>query len=131
MALTKGLSDALLAAVAVLIGSAIAAAFKAPFNVELFRVGVVAYAGYVLIFPGLYGMSSQFGQFLETRKAFDHEQRRFNALIGEEKTDTIIGERVAKAEQRYLRWFWLTVLGYVLAIAGAAFAALKVPSIVA
>ena len=129
-ALAKSLSDTLLAAVAALIGSAIAAAFKAPFNAALFRVGVLTYAGYVLIFPGLYGLGSQVGQFLEISRNFEHERKRFNTLLGTEKTDKIIDNRVTRAKKRYWRWFGFTLAGYAIAIAGAIVAAIVVPTIV-
>jgi len=129
-ALTKSLGDTLLAAVAVLIGSAIAAAFKAPFNSALFRVGVLAYGGYVLVFPGLYGLSAQVGQFLEIGKVFGHERGRFDRLLGEEQTGQIVGDRIAHARNRYWRWFGFTVLGYTIAITAAIVAAIVVPSIV-
>jgi uncharacterized protein (DUF697 family) len=129
-ALAKGLSDTLLAAVAALIGSAIAAAFKEPFNAALFRVGVLVYAGYVLIFPGLYGLGSQVGQFLEISRNFEHDRKRFNTLLGTEKTNQIVDDRVTRAKNRYWRWFGFTLAGYVIAIAGAIVAAIVVPSIV-
>jgi uncharacterized protein (DUF697 family) len=129
-ALAKGLSDTLLAAVAALIGSAIAAAFKQPFDAALFRVGVLVYAGYVLIFPGLYGLGSQVGQFLEISRNFEHERKRFNTLLGAEKTKQIVDDRVTRAMKRYWRWFGFTVAGYAIAIAGAIVAAVVVPSIV-
>jgi hypothetical protein len=129
-ALAKSLSDTLLAAVAALIGSAIAAAFKTPFNAALFRVGVLAYAGYVLIFPGLYGLGSQVGQFLEIGHNFEHERKRFITLLGPEKTSQIVDNRVTKAKKRYWRWFGFTLAGYTIAIAGAIVAAIVVPSIV-
>jgi hypothetical protein len=128
--LTKGLSDTLLAAVAALIGSAIAAAFKTPFNAPLFRVGVLAYAGYALIFPGLYGLGSQAGQFLQIGQTFDHEQTRFNTLLGRERTDKIVDGRPEQARRRYWKWFGLTVFGYVIAIGGAIAAAVLIPSII-
>lgn len=129
-ALAKSLSDTLLAAVAVLIGSAIAAAFKAPFNAALFRVGVLAYAGYVLIFPGLYGLGSQVGQFLEIDRTFEYQRKRFNTLLNPEKTNEIIDNRVRRAKTRYWRWFGYTIVGYAIAVAAAIVAAIVVPSIV-
>ena len=128
--LAKGLSDTLLAAVAVLIGSAIAAAFIKPFDAALFRVGVLAYAGYVLIFPGLYGLGSQVGQFLQINGSFDHERRRFDSLLSPEKTSQIAEDRVTHARKRYWRWFGYTVAGYAIAIGAAIVAAIIVPSIV-
>jgi hypothetical protein len=129
--LAKSLSDTMLAAVAALIGSAIAAAFVTPFNAALFRVGVLTYAGYVLLFPGLYGLGSQVGQFLEIGHVFDHEQKRFNTLLGCQKTNQIVDNRVPRAKTRYWRWFGFTLVGYAIAIAGAIAAAIVVPSIVA
>lgn len=130
-ALAKSLSDTMLAAVAVLIGSAIAAAFMTPFNAALFRVGVLAYAGYVLLFPGMFGLGSQGGEFIEITRAFDHETARFNALLGQRTTAQIIDNRITSARTRYWRWFGFTIAGYVVAIAGAVVAAILVPSIAA
>lgn len=128
--LTKSLSDTMLAAVAALIGSAIAAAFKTPFNAALFRVGVLTYAGYALIFPGLYGLGSQVGQFLEIAKSFDHEKTRFDALLGADRSNQTVGDRITRAKRRYWRWFYFTAFGYAIAIAAAIIAALTVPSLV-
>ena len=128
--LVKGLSDTLLAAVAALIGSAIAAAFKAPFDATLFRVGVLTYAGYVLIFPGLYGLSAQVGQFRQIDESFEHERKRFETLLNPQRIGQIVDGRTAKAKCRYWKWFWLTVLGYAIAIGAGIAAAAVVPSIV-
>jgi hypothetical protein len=49
--LAKGLTDSILAAVAVLIGSFIAATFRTPFNATLFRIGVLTYAGVRIAVP--------------------------------------------------------------------------------
>jgi hypothetical protein len=130
-ALTKSLSDTLLAAIAALIGSAIAAAFKTPFNSGLFRVGMLAYAGYVLIFPGSYGLGSQVGQYIDESRAFEHDKRRFQMLLGPVRVNAIVSDRITKAGTRYWCWFGLTVEGYVLAIAAAIVAAVVVPWIVA
>jgi uncharacterized protein (DUF697 family) len=134
--LTKGLGDTMLAAIAALIGSAIAAAFVTPFNSALFRVGVLAYAGYVLVFPGIYGLSSQVGQYLDAKRSFEHEKADFQVLIGPERVEAIIRDRatgrdrVSRAQSRYWRWFGFTTTGYALAIAAGGVAALVVPSIV-
>jgi hypothetical protein len=60
-----------------------------------------------------------------------HERSRFNTLLSPEKTNGIIGNRVASAKTRYWRWFGFTVAGYAIAIAGAIVAAIVVPSVVA
>jgi hypothetical protein len=129
-ALAKSLSDTMLAAVATLLGSAIAAAFKAPFDATLFRVGVLTYAGYVLLFPGLYGLSSHVGQFLEVGRVLDAARPRFDDLLGPAQASQIIGNRVTTARARYWRWLSFTAAGYLVAIAAAIVAAVVVPSIV-
>lgn len=131
-ALTKSLSDAMLAAVAALIGSAIAAAFKDPFDTGLFRVGVLTYTAYLVLAPGLYGLSAQYGQFAALGRSFAHDVDRFTALLGARKmTELRAGDRVRQAQDRFRFWFRVTVAGFA-AVAGVACAlAWSVPSIVA
>src|SRR5205807_5415091 len=59
--LTKRLTETSLAAVAALIGSFIAATFKEPFQGDLFRIGMLTYAGYVVVFPLFVGVTSLIG----------------------------------------------------------------------
>jgi hypothetical protein len=54
---------------------------------------------------------SQVGQFLEIGRNFEHERKRFNTLLGPEKTNQIVDNRVTRAKKRYWRWFGFTVVG--------------------
>jgi len=75
-------------------------------------------------------LGSQVGQFLEIGRNFELERKRFNTLLGPEKTNQIVDNRVTRAKMRYWRWFGVTVVGYAIAIAGGIVAAIVVPSVV-
>ena len=85
-------------------------------------MGVLTYAGYVLIFPGVYGLGAQVGQFRQIDQSFEHEETRFASLLSPARVSGIVDGRTAKAKRRYWKLSWLTVLGYAIAI-GAGIAA--------
>lgn len=103
-ALVKSLGETILAAVAVLIGSSIAAAFRGPFNVTLFRTGLRIYAVYVLLFPGLIGLLASNHGLRVARTTFDARARRFKETLHPDKVDAIIADRVNKAQRGYYLW---------------------------
>jgi hypothetical protein len=104
----------MLAAVAALIGSFIAAAFANPFNATLFRVGMLTYAGYLAVFPGFLGLTSSNGQIAETTLSFEAQQKRFREALYPEKVSEIVGDRVKNARKRYERWRHWVALAYVV-----------------
>jgi nitroreductase len=126
-ALAKSLADAMLAAVAALIGSFIAGAFAQPFDAWLFRIGLLAYAGYVALFPGLLGLLSSNGQVAETRRSFEAQRKRFDDALYKDKVSEIVGQRVTNAKTRYRRWLCGVALGYLLVAMAAAFGAYSIP----
>lgn len=128
--LVKGVTDTMLAAVAVLVGTFIAAAFADPFNEDLFRIGVITYGAYVALFPALIGLLVDWGNARQVEEAFDSQRRQFNDALYADKVDDIVGERVHTARRRYERWFWVTAAGYVVVILGALVAAAAVPDAV-
>jgi hypothetical protein len=84
-ALTKTLIDSMLAAVAVVVGSFIAAMFKTPFQPYVFWFGAGVYLAYLLVFPILVGLSASgsahdsarmFGRRKEVRHAPDAQAGR-------------------------------------------------------
>lgn len=125
LALAKGLTDAILAAVAVLIGSFIAAAFARPFNATLFRIGVLTYAGYVALFPCAVGLAASRSALKAARAQFDARVARFRETLYPEKVDEIVGRRVDDVQRTYERWWVAAALIYlgvaVLACVAAAF----------
>ncbi|NUK14061.1 hypothetical protein [Streptomyces lunaelactis] len=130
VALTKTLTDTMLAAVAAVIGAAIAAAFRPTFDEDLFRVLVLSYAGYMLIFPGIYGLSSQVNQYKSFRKSFQHDKSHFVNLLDQSRVDQIVGNRDKESNLTYWRTFRSTLGGFVLAAAVAVAAAFIVPAVV-
>jgi hypothetical protein len=115
-AVVKTLTDSLLAAVAVLIGTFIAAVYKDPFDATLFRIGMRAYAGYVLLFPGLIGLLAARQTMALTVDNFQARVMRFKEVIYPEKVDEVIGRRVTAARRGFL--IWLIVAAVVYAALG-------------
>jgi hypothetical protein len=120
----------MLAAVAILIGSFIAAAFSTPFNAALFRVGVLTYAAYVVLFPGAVGLLASASNFRGARSEFDTRIKRFNEMLFPEKVNDIVGSRVADAQSRYHRWLGLVAAAYVAVAIAAGVAAAMIPHLV-
>lgn len=125
----KDLSESILAAVAVLVGTFIAATFDQPFNEDLFRIGMFAYAGYVLIFPGLLGVISSAGRFRSARADFDHRMTSYRRLLGDE-ADAAVGRRVQQARNAYVMWVVTVSVLYVAVVVAAIIAADRIPGMV-
>lgn len=129
-ALVKSLSESMLAAVAVLVGSLIAAAFKAPFNEPLFRIGMLSYAGYVLVFPGLLGLLATHRSFTAVHNEFGYRQATFERTLYPEKVEEIVGQRVKDARRSFRRWFWAIAGVYILVVALAVAASFAIPKMI-
>lgn len=112
-ALAKTVTETILAAVAVLVGLFIAAAFKEPFNAILFRIGVRTYAAYVLLFPGLLGLLAAHHALQVARRGFDARVGRFKETLYAGKVDEIVGERVTAAQTSFYKWLAAAALIYV------------------
>jgi hypothetical protein len=125
--LVKNLTDTMLAAVAVLIGSFIAAAFDTPFNDVLFRIGVLTYAAYVALFPGAVGLLASSRQLARVRAEFNARRARYNEVLYPDKVDEIVGSRIHDAVRSYWQWFIFVILCYLGVVAAAVAAAMVVP----
>jgi hypothetical protein len=80
-ALTKGLTDNMLAAVVFVVGSVIASMFGGPFEPSVFRVGVLLYAFYLAIFPGAIGLTAARQQIESTEKLFNDRVKSFRERL--------------------------------------------------
>jgi sugar lactone lactonase YvrE len=129
-ALIKSLSDAMLAAVGVVLGSFVAELFKKGPESEILVVGVLLYLAYLLVFPLIYGMSERWWSYRALVRQFEDRRRRFVERLYEGKVKTIVGKHVDKSRGRFRRWFWTTSATYVLVAAALAWLVL-VPSPVA
>jgi hypothetical protein len=127
--LTKGLTDNMLAAVAVIVGSFIAAIFKSPFQRYIFVFGLAVYALYLLIFPMAVGLVSQCQRFKDARNGFRTRRREFITRLSAAEVRQIVGNRISENEQRFQRWFWFTTGLYILVFISLIAAILLVPAL--
>jgi hypothetical protein len=111
-ALTKTLTDNMLAAVAVVVGSFLAAILKTPFQPYVFLFGTLTYLGYLLVFPFLIGMLSGWQRFADSKAAFKERQEDFSRRLTPKEVKDIVGQRVTNKEARFKTWFDVTVLSY-------------------
>ncbi len=125
------LSNTLLAAVGVLLGSFIASLFRTEFNATIFSTGMWVYAVYVLFIPLLYNMSHQWGRYKRLKVNFKHRRRRFEEQLSRERVNAIIGDEVWVSEGRFEDWYWNTILIYFLLILTLAWAGNNLPGIIA
>jgi hypothetical protein len=118
-AMVNAVSETMLAAIAALFGSFIAAGFgNQDFNVLIFALGMLAYSLYVLAFPLLYSMSIQWTQYRAIYAGMQAGLKRFSEQLGDEQAvKAIVGERLAGSNQRFKLWFVITSGIYLVAIA--------------
>jgi hypothetical protein len=125
----KGLSETMLAAIAAVLGSFVAAVFGDKFNPIVFSIGMVCYAIYVTIFPLTYNMFGQWGRYKLLQKQFQQRKKRFEQLLPLDKVEDTIAGQMASSEIRFERWFKLTVVAYLVVIALSFASAWAVPSV--
>ena len=115
-AITDKLTTSMLAAVAALIGSFIAAAFSKPFNADLFRVAMWTYAAYLAIFPAGLGLWVQSVQYRDLGQRFRHRQDQFCSLLGATYVQDRIGTRIKDARCRWQRFFKVALVVYTIVV---------------
>lgn len=124
----KSLSDTMLAAIGVALASFIAALFKDSFDPTIFRIGIITYAIYVLIFPLTYNMSYQKRYFNSLCKNFDRRCNRFKLILDPSKVNEIVNDQFEECKKRFNGWFDLVGATYILVAAVAFLAAIFVPN---
>lgn len=129
-ALTKAAIDNMLAAVAVIVGSFIAAMFKSPFQGYAFRFGTGAYATYLLLFPMTMGLRATWERFQKSRESFETRRRSFATRLTVEQVQAIVEPAVADSERWFKRWYWTTVAGYVAVLSVLVVAIVVVPGFI-
>lgn len=123
----KSLSDTMLAAIGVLIGSFIAAAFQKEFNGTIFRIGMVAYMIYLAAFPGVYNMVHHLLRFRALHAIFLKRRSRFSKILGDDVTDEVVANDIANATGRFWIWFRVTVFALCFVLVLSIIAATAVP----
>lgn len=111
-AIIKNLSDTMLAAIAALLGSFIAALFNNKFNSTIFTLGMGVYAGYVLLFPIGYNMTHQWQRYTTLVNSFESRRRRFEERLYPPVVEKIAGEQVKLSQKLFRWWFGMTLLAY-------------------
>jgi hypothetical protein len=129
-AITDKLTTSMLAAVAALIGSFIAAAFSKPFNADLFRIGMWTYAVYLAVFPAGLGLWVQRAQYQDLGKRFTQRRNDFNTLLGAPYVQTRIGARISDARRRWERFFIAAAVLYLIVVIAAAVAGAELPGLI-
>lgn len=119
--LIKSLSDAVLAAIAALIGSFVVALFRDKFNASLFTLGMMAYAAYVLLFPCALGLAHTWQRGKGLDRDFAARHRRFLERLNPRTVEEVVGERVRDSRRRFIAWF-LAALVIYLGLTGLAVA---------
>ncbi len=125
----KSLSDSVLAAVGVIIGSFIGALFKDSFNAVIFRLGLLLYAMYVFIFPACVGLLAAWQRFNSVVTNFNKRKTEFAKRLFPEKVDAIVGTTVDDAARYFKRWFISVIIAYAIVIAFLLTAATVIPSL--
>lgn len=126
----KSLSDTMLAAIGVSIGSFIVALFKDKFNQTIFTFSMLAYAVYVFIFPLLFNMIYQRKQYKMLCDNFNERKKRFEERLYSDNVDNIVGTQITKSQKEFNLWFYITALVYVLVILLFVLVAIYVPDFI-
>ena len=121
------LSKTMLAAVAAVLGSFIGAVLSDDFDAGIFAIGMLTYAAYVFLFPLLYNMIHVWGRYRFMKEGFAERRQRFEKRLYRDNVQAIVGKRVDQSEKRFVDWFWLTVLSYLLLVVAAVAATIVVP----
>ncbi|MBL8101712.1 MAG: hypothetical protein JNM02_04210 [Anaerolineales bacterium] len=130
-AMGKSVSDAMLTAVAALLGSFVAAGFGSErFNPFIFRVGMLVYSGYVLIFPFLYNMIAQWRQYNMLKGGILGRMERLRQKLSMERMNEIAGRWFEQSDRNFQLWFWLTTAIYIFVILLGFAAAFIVPKLI-
>ncbi len=128
--MVKSLSDTMLAAVGVALASFIAALFKDGFNPTIFRIGIITYGFYVLIFPLIFNMCYQKRYFNTLWNNVQLRLDRFKQILDPSKVEEIVNHQDTESKKRFNCWFALITSTYVVVFLLALLAAIFVPNIV-
>ena len=126
--LTKALIDNMLAAVGVLVATFLAATFKDQFNANVFRMGMLAYAVYLIAFPLGIGLLSSQDRFKSIRDMFDKQTQDFTNRLSQDQVREIVGKTVDAVEGKFRKWLHITAGGYIVVAGLVIVGCLIVPS---
>jgi hypothetical protein len=112
---TKTLTDALLATIGVIVLTLLASLVKNETQGIIFKIGMRAYAIYLLLFQGFYRMGSIGHSYFLLRRETDERLATYARRLGKERTDAVAFPLTRRKDQ-FLFWFWLTIIVYLAII---------------
>lgn len=128
--ISKNLNETMLAAVGVFIASFVAALFTSDFNPTVFRIGLLVYAGYILVFPMIISMLQHYDQFKIYKEDFELRRKRFEDRLYKDKVEQIVGKQIDKSTARFKRSAIYTVSTYLLVTFMLIAAAIILPEVI-
>jgi hypothetical protein len=127
----KSLTDTILIAVAVWIGSFAAASFNQPFNAVIFRFGLIVYAAYMLLFPLFYNMGQQWKRYIDTRGQISRRKDKFVEYLPAAAVDeTWENWKIDEVHYRFTTNFFWTIVLYLFVIVASIVFALLIPEMI-
>jgi len=117
-ALIRSLSETMLAAVAVVLGSFVASVFSKESDPEILRIGLLLYLAYLVVFPVAFNMIERWRSFAVARRHFEERRERFVKVIDEDKVKDIADAAMQRSQWRFELWFGVTLGTYLLVAAG-------------
>jgi hypothetical protein len=112
---TKTLTDALLATVGVIVLTLLASLVKNETQGVIFKIGMWAYAIYLLLFQGFYRMGSIGHSYVLLRRETDERLATYARKLGKGRVDALASPLTRRTGQ-FLFWFWLTIAIYLVII---------------
>ncbi|HMB52446.1 MAG TPA: hypothetical protein VKU40_03960, partial [Thermoanaerobaculia bacterium] len=113
------LSTTVLAAVGVLLGALLLPVLKdGDVDPWVLAVGMVVYGLYVLIFPGIYGLLSQWQAQRALKSGFDERYERFERQLPTHLVEGVGRQAVDGEVCRFRLWFGAVLLTYAVLVLG-------------
>lgn len=114
---TQGLSETLLATIGVVVLTLLASVVKGDTDGEIFRIGMQAYAAYLLVFQLIYRMTSVWHSHHLTVEEWKERKETFRAALSP-ATIIRLTEPVRKRKQQFRWWFGITAIIYAAVAVG-------------
>jgi len=125
--LTKGFVDTLLASVGVVILTLLASLVENKTQGVLFKVGMWAYASYLLIFQVIYRMCYLYRSYSLTVNESEQQLVPFKVALGEKKIEKLT-RSLEMRKLDFRRMYWITIGLYTLVIVAILFLGGYLPS---
>lgn len=130
-ALASGVLDALRAAVVTILGSFLGAVLSSNFNAAIFRVGLVTYTVYLVLFAGVVGLGSALQQFTTSKSTYEERKARAEELLSAHKVEELEGTALSVSQWRFKFAFCSAIAIYLIVAVASIWAIVNVPSILA